>query len=589
MTPGALQLLFPGVYRYTSSAHAYVLICHEDAVLINLGDGDVLDHLPPGVKVHAALLTHHFADVASGAARAIRRGIPVYAPESEVELLRSAPQTLRRAGRPNNYDPRLYQYGAPEEAEVWPLRDYQTYCFGALSLQVRPTPGPTVGAVSFITLIGGQKLALTGDLLYAPGQISRLAATQWTYHGGEGLAGSVLSLLDLADARPDVVLPAHGEPMLPGALEQTAQALWPLLQLRRHNPRLLELRASPYEELRPWLLHNRTSMANSYVLRSLSGHALIIDFGYDFSFGSPVSTERDARRPWLLTVPALFSKYGVVHIDAVLPTHYHDDHVAGIPLLREQYGAQVWASENVAPVLAYPERYQVPCLWFEGITVDRRLKLGEAVPWREFTVTPYDLPGHARYAAAVLVEGHGERLLFGGDQYADVDGLGLNYTYPNLVRETDYLHSAELYERLQPDLILSGHGPPLTPGPGYGAELRARGEALLRLHTQLQPLTSRLVLSLERQGRQVTLQLDNPTGEVFEGRLRGSAGVSPREVPLTLFPAASVRLDFELEGQYPFMFEVRGPSGEPGLSAVVHQDERGLVLGGPAQIASGES
>ena len=43
-----------------------------------------------------------------------------------------------------------------------------------------------------------------------------------------------------------------------------------------------------------------------------------------------------------------------------MPTHYHDDHVAGINLLREVEGTEVWAPENVAPMLEEPRRYDLP-------------------------------------------------------------------------------------------------------------------------------------------------------------------------------------------------------------------------------------
>ena len=45
-----------------------------------------------------------------------------------------------------------------------------------------------------------------------PGQVWSLAATQWTYNGGEGLAATILSLLDLKDRQPTLLLPSHGEP-----------------------------------------------------------------------------------------------------------------------------------------------------------------------------------------------------------------------------------------------------------------------------------------------------------------------------------------------------------------------------------------
>src|SRR5204863_101479 len=82
----------------------------------------------------------------------------------------------------------------------------------------------------------------------------------------------------------------------------------------------------------------------------------------------------------------------------------HDDHVAGINLLRDATGAEAWIPENVAPVLAEPRRHDLPCLWYEPVRADRVLPLGMPVRWREHELTLHPLPGHTRYQAAVSFE-----------------------------------------------------------------------------------------------------------------------------------------------------------------------------------------
>ncbi|GGO26077.1 MBL fold metallo-hydrolase [Deinococcus humi] len=567
--------ILPDVYRHTSSAHVYVVCDADSAVLINIGDGSVLDCLPTQVRhVQAVLLTHHHRDVAAGAARAVRAGIPVYILQGEGQSLLDPALYLSMADRRNNYDARPYHWVVPDAAVTQPLREYRTYRFGRLRFTVWPTPGPTPAAATFLLNWRRHTLAFTGDLLYAPGQVSRLASTQWTYHGGEGLAGTILSLLDLAELQPTQVLPAHGEPMPCAALQLTAAALWPLLQLRRHNTRLLELRGEPYAELRPWLLMNRTSLACAYVLRAQNGRALLIDFGYDFSFGQASSTDRASRRPWLYTLPTLLRRYGIQGIDAVIPTHYHDDHVAGISLLQENYGAQLWAPENLVDVLARPGAYRLPCLWFDSITAQRTLALGEPFEWNEFRITPHELTGHARYACGLLVEAYGEVVLFGGDQYADADGLGLNYTYPNLFRETDYTRSAELYARLQPNLILSGHAQPVVPDAAYFEKLRVRGEQLQALHAQLQPHIARMLLRAEPingvSGQLVVLTIENPTDTPFTGTLHVSGAATAPACLSVAAPAGGCQtVDFHPSGPSGarIHFELRGPAGEPCLFA----------------------
>src|SRR5829696_3469764 len=66
-----LEQLRPNLYRYTDTCNAYVLVDGDAALLIDLGDGGVLDHLASiGVKrVEWVLFTHHHREQCQGAAR----------------------------------------------------------------------------------------------------------------------------------------------------------------------------------------------------------------------------------------------------------------------------------------------------------------------------------------------------------------------------------------------------------------------------------------------------------------------------------------------------------------------------------------
>lgn len=527
----------PEVFRHTSTAHSYVWRCGPQAVLINVGDGSLLAELPElGITdVLAAVLTHAAWDVAGGAAALAQAGIPIYGPETDQPFF-ADPQTYLDAwAGDNQYDGRPLNLGPSERVQTLPLRDYQPLALGPFTLTPRPAPGPTAGHSVLLAEVGAQRLAFTGALLSAAGQVPRLSATMWSYNGGEGLAGSILSLLDLHDQGPDRLLGAFGDVLAPDALTRTAEALGGLLNLRGHNPRLLELRERPYQALRPWLLHNRTSVANSYVLRSANSKALLIDFGYDFAFGTPPGTARDTRRPWLYTLPALKAQFGIQQIEAVIPTHAHDDHVAGIGLLRQQYGAELWAATPLADVLAHPRQHRFPCRWFGAMPPDRVLALETPFEWEEFQITPYALPGHARHAVALLIEGHAERLLFIGDQYAGEDALNLNYTYQNDFLEGDYVDSAALISRLRPMLLLSGHWPPVVPDERWLAAVTARGEALRKAHAELQPLTSRLLVSVTPSqtsvGQSVSVTVTNPTPQAVTGRLTVEAQHHDLSIP----------------------------------------------------------
>ncbi len=491
-----LQSLSQHLFLFRDTCNVYVIRDGSAAILIDFGDGDVLPELAAlGIqRVTDVLMTHHHRDQGQGLQRAIAASARIWVPQAEQDLFAAVDAHWQARPILNNYDVRQDRFSLLSSIPIaGTLDDYAMHPIGGYTFQVIPTPGHTVGGVSLIAQIDGQRVAFTGDLIAAPGKVWSLAATQWTYNGGEGISASILSLLDLQDRQPACLLPSHGDPMADpsAAIGQTVDRLNMLRQARAQNPRLLSFREQPYTPILPHLLRNLTSISNAYVLLSQSGKALFIDFGYDFvTWPLPAGTDRSSRRPWLYTLSALKREFGVDRIDVVLPTHYHDDHVAGINLLRRVEGTQVWAAENFADVLEHPHTYNLPCLWYDPIPVDQRLPLEKPVQWEEYTLTLHALPGHTLYAVAIAFEVDGTRVLATGDQYQAEDGTQYNYVYENRFRLSDYRYSAELYARLDPQLIITGHWEPLWVQPGYFETLRERGELLERLHRELLPLDS---------------------------------------------------------------------------------------------------
>jgi glyoxylase-like metal-dependent hydrolase (beta-lactamase superfamily II) len=263
---------------------------------------------------------------------------------------------------------------------------------------------------------------------------------------------------------------------------------------RRWHPwDLADRLRNPYVPVTEHLLLNRSSLSCSYVLLSETGEALFIDYGYDMTTGLPTGQDRASRRPWLASIPALKKQYGVTAVTAMLATHYHDDHVAGMQLLHDAEGTELWAPGNVAPLLADPWKYDLPCQWYEPIIVDRSIPVGETVTWNEYQITVHEQPGHTLFAAAFEVEVDGVKVIFTGDQQ---EGLGLpgerheilNYQYRNRFRLGDYVKSAELYKRVAPGLLLSGHWQPRWVEDGYLDYLRFAADDLDEMHDALLPL-----------------------------------------------------------------------------------------------------
>jgi len=467
------------------TCNVYVLRSGRDATVVDFGSGAVLDHLAElGVdRVTDVVVTHHHRDQVQGLGRAAEAGIRVWVPPTERELFDHVDAHWLARPLDDDYDLREDRFSLLEPVPVaGVVSEYRWRAYGDVELYALPTPGHTVGSISYLARIGGRLVAFTGDLVYGEGKVWSLAATQWTYTGTEGQVSTSISCALLADRAPDVLLPSHGPPIPDAArsLARARQLLGELIQLRREEPwDFDEWFRNPWEELSPHLLRSRTSMATSYALRSDSGATLLIDWGYDLWTGFPLAADRAARRPLLATLDGL-------DVEVVVPTHYHDDHVAGINLLREVTHAQAWIAENVAPILADPHRYDLPCLWYDPVPADRVLPLGEPVTWREHELTLHALPGHTRYAVAIELEVDGRRVLATGDQQS-APYLVLNYQYRNRFDVDDYVRSAELYARLRPDLIVSGHWPPLPVDDAVLDRLRRDGARVAELHRALLP------------------------------------------------------------------------------------------------------
>lgn len=471
----------------------------REAFAIDFGSGLVLDHLAEmGIdRITDVLMTHHHRDQGQGLRRAVEAGIRIHVPPVEQDLFRGVDEFWRTRPLRNDYALRQDRFSLLEPVPVdGVVPEYRTAVYAGTPVDVLPTPGHTTGSVSYLVRRGGQVLAFTGDLIYAPGKVWSLAATQWTYCGAEGAAMTVLSCYQLLERELTQLLPSHGEVMHDPheALDLLARRMKDYVDSRRPAPWNLRAQfTNPYRNLSEHLLQNRSSNALNLVLVSESGAALFIDFGYDMTTGFAAGVDRASRRPWLASLPALRRKHGVTTIDAVLPTHYHDDHVAGINLLRDVEGTQVWAPANMVDVLQQPGDYDLPCLWYDAVPVDRTLALEETFTWHEYEITVHELHGHTEFAAAYEFVVDGMKVLVTGDQQ---DGAGvpggrrelLNFQYRNRFAADDFQQAAALYRKIAPDLIVSGHWPARRVDAAYLDLLERGGDEVARLHHDLLPV-----------------------------------------------------------------------------------------------------
>jgi glyoxylase-like metal-dependent hydrolase (beta-lactamase superfamily II) len=575
------------------TCNVWVLKTGRDAVCVDFGSGRVLDQLEElGVdRVTDVLVTHYHRDGVQGIGRATEAGARIWVPPVERDLFTDARGHWLRRRTDNSYDVRQESFVLVDDVDIaGTVDEYRSRRYGGIEAFALPTPGHTMGSVTYLVDVAGRRAAFSGDLLHAGGTLWSLAATQWSYTGVDGQAMTLLSLRALAGRRPATLHPAHGEAIEdpPAAFAEAERRLSRLMELRRIEEmpfaydRWVE---APWQLVLPHLLLNTTSESNSYALLSESGSALLFDWGYDWWTGWPVGGERHQCRPLLGSLESLHRDHGVGRIEAVLATHYHDDHVAGTNLLRDVEGTEIWAPENVAPILERPEVYDLPCLWFDPIPVDRVLKFEEPVRWHEYELRVHPLPGHTRYAAAYELEVDGRRVLVTGDQQShEASGRMIpNYQYRNRFAIDDYVATAELYRRLAPDVLLTGHWRAHEPAPPQLERFTDDAQEIADLHRELlavpdaEGVLARVVPYRSTAEVGVPFALDVELRNPFPDETEGTVALVVPDGWRSEPSRASVALPAHDEVVVRFEVTARGPAGRTAVLADVTVGA--LVLG----------
>jgi glyoxylase-like metal-dependent hydrolase (beta-lactamase superfamily II) len=505
--PSAWQELEPNVYRFhRDSCYVYAVRGPEGTVLVNAGTGRAADHLSELESRGKAtlLLTHHFRDHTDGAIRLHAAGVEVLGNYWDREYYLDPEQHFRERQTWNSYDNRWDRFAPvrPLPVSDW-MRDYETRRIAGLSWEVVPTPGHTNGASSYIvTLPGGRRVAFVGETICGPGRTSRLAPLQYNYNDLDGAANLWHSCNRLLDAKPDLLFPSLGDP-----IDNPAEAIATLkANIRRIDEMMPGFAGNLYdlndpnfdeiEEVLPHLYRSRSAVAETHFVLSDSGRVLALDYGYNSAAAKqPQRHHISTRRSFLHGIKGLKRHFGIERIDTVLASHYHDDHVNGIPLLQRLYGTEVWAAEHFADILESPERYDRPCLWYEPIPVTRRLPCGETFTWENIPITLYPMSGHTRFSTLICLEVDGTRIAHTGDQiffqpweYESGAKLFTNHVYKNGLDLGCYLETWEHLQRFRPDLVLTGHTRPYRTTPEWLAVIEKGARAFDDVHRRLMPL-----------------------------------------------------------------------------------------------------
>ncbi len=476
---------FPNLYVWTDTCNVYVLRDAQSAILIDLGNGSVLDHLSEiGVQsVEWVLFTHHHREQCQGASRLAGLNVKVAVPEAERAFF-ERPSDFRKLDVRLS-DPFTIHGSSFVRPPIEPvaadrtLKSNDLFTWRGVTLQCMETPGNSPGALTFLLRQGERTIGFSGDVMLDGARMHTWFDTEWDYGFAVGIQTLRRTVAELGKMDLSYLLPAQGPPVLtPTALfAEYGEKLARLEQLYvrgygewARSPEFQDNVSQPTPitdvvQVSPHLFKFRRPnfWPNFGLILAENGHALVVDCGLlEESF-------LDA------SLEGIRTHYGLKAIDAIIITHMHGDHFLEAPHLRDRWGAPIWALENMVKTMEHPEwfDYAAPIQSYgklnpDGspmtvVRVDRAFKPGETFVWEGQTFTVDWMPGQTEFALCLHGTIDGRKVAFTGDNiFGNPDdpqqtGHEAVVAHNSAILEEGYLYAGEYLTRLAPDILIGGH------------------------------------------------------------------------------------------------------------------------------------
>ena len=474
----------PDLFAWTDACNVYILRDGEAALLIDLGDGSVLDRLAEiGVRrIEWVLFTHHHREQCLGAPRLRHTGTRVAAPEAERALF-ERPADFRRM-HVRLGDPYTVHGASYVRPPIQPipmdraLRDGETFAWRGHEFACLSTPGNSPGAMTYRLRLRDRWLGFSGDVMLDDARMHTWFDTEWDYGFAAGIQALRRTVAMVKDLEFSLWLPSQG-PAVRDPLPQLRLFAGKLEQLERLYVRGYGVEdAAAYQDKvsTPTVIANVWQVTPSVfkfkrpgfwgnfgLILSPGGRALVVDCG--------LLDERMLDE----ALAGLREHFGLKAIDAILVTHVHGDHFLEAPYLRHTWGAPIWALDNMVEKMEHPERFDYPALIqaygkknpdgspMNGVRVDRAFRPGETFHWEGHTFTVDWMPGQTEFALCLHGEIDGRKVAFTGDNiFGDPDdptqtGHEAMVARNSAILEEGYIYAAEFLTRLQPDIMVGGH------------------------------------------------------------------------------------------------------------------------------------
>ena len=472
----------PNVFQWTDTCNVYVLRDGDAALLIDLGDGTVLDHLDEiGVKhVEWVLFTHHHREQCQGGARLARLGVKVATSAIEKPLFEN-PASYRKM-RPTLGDAFTVHGASFVRPPIDPIpvdrafTKMDDFTWRGHEIWVIETQGNSPGHTAYLLRRNDQWLAFTGDLMLDGARMHTWYDTEWDYGFAKGLYELGKSAAQIAGYDPHLLLPSHG-PTIRNCRMQLLDYVRKVRQLGDLYVRGYDVQrfdgcdqdtvskptAVPHLwQLTPHLYKFRgpNYAVNFAMLLADNGHALIIDCGL-------------FNREFLdLSIQRMKDRLGLKQIDAVFVTHMHGDHGMEADYLRTKYGAKLWTMHGVADKFERPWDHDLcallPFYQDKGKNLgpfefDRVFPNGAVIDWENNPLCCDWMPGQTKYHACLHGEIDGRRVAFTGDNiFGSTTSPTQGGNEAVVARnggtlEEGYLYAANYLHSIAPDLLVGGH------------------------------------------------------------------------------------------------------------------------------------
>ena len=473
------------LFLWSDTCNVYVIRDQDAAILIDLGDGTVLDHLSEiGVsRVEWVLFTHHHREQCQGASRLRGTGARLAAPEAERALFEH-PADFRKmeVSLGDAFTIHGASYVRPPIQSI-PLdravKTNDTFTWRGREFLCLETPGNSPGAMSYVLRQAHGAMVFSGDVMLDGGVMHTWFDSEWDYGFAAGIRALRQSVTRLTALDPTELLPAHG-PVVPLPRQQLDAYEKKLDRLERLYVRGYDVEGGSvaYQDkvstptivpdvaqVSPHLFKFKRSnfWPNFELILADSGRALVVDCGLlDETF---LDTALEGMR----------EPFGLKAIDAILITHMHGDHFLEAPHLREKWGAKIWALDRMVDKMEHPEwfAYAAPIQAYgkkaadgseiKGVHVDRVFKAGERFDWQGYRFTVDWMPGQTEFALCLHGRIDGRHVAFAGDNlFGDPDnpahtGHEAMVARNSAILEEGYIYGSEYLRRIRPDLLVGGH------------------------------------------------------------------------------------------------------------------------------------